>query len=419
MEAPTTLRSAPSSILTCLLACAALAVPGLAQEETSADTANATTDVDARTLDRRRLLTLEEALVLRARTRFAEGRWERRDGSDWVPVQGRVTRDRLEREVVAEARKMGAQVGKKEQAKRVALARWMVGQGLYAEATVELDRVLGKSPEDARALGLIRDVRIPIDLPATDLISTVKALVIAGAGGTPAKREIAVRRLAEMEGRIDLRQLVTAELAGRQQGRRAFMTLVARRLYPGEFMHELSSRAILDGVARVREGAAFALRDANNVAVLGPPINALASTFPNVRANAAEALGNIGHLAAVQPLVTHLASMQSSGSSTGTRANLFLGVQLAYVMDYDVEIAQAASIADPVVAVQASGVVFDVRTVVQMTKYVEQRAIMSSLKQLTGANPGREPQSWLDWWEANGKDWQSLDHARKPRTSQR
>lgn len=419
MEAHITHRSASNSILTGLLVCAALAAPGVAQEEAGTDTSAAVAEVDARTLDRRRLLTLEEAPVLRARTRFAEGRWERRDGSDWVPVEGRVTRDRLEREVVAEARKMGAQVGKQEQAKRVALARWMVGQGLYPEATVELDRVLRQSPDDPRALGFIRDVHIPIDLPVTNPVSTVKALVIAGAGGSPAEREIAVRRLAEMEGRIDLRQLVTAELVGRQQGRRAFMTLVARRLYPGEFLHELSSRAILDGVARVREGAAFALRDANNVAVLGPPINALASTFPNVRANAAEALGNIGHLAAVQPLVTHLASMQSSGSSTGTRANIFLGEQLAYVMDYDVEIAQGASIADPVIAVQASGVVFDVRTVVQMTKYIEQQRVIGSLKQLTGANPGREPQSWLDWWEENGKDWQSLDHAREPRTSQR
>ncbi len=46
------------------------------------------------------------------------------------------------------------------------------------------------------------------------------------------------------------------------------------------------------------------------------------------------------------------------------RANLTVLNQVAYIQDYDVEIAQAASIADPIVAVIEDGVILDVRPVV-------------------------------------------------------
>ncbi|TDJ67737.1 MAG: hypothetical protein E2O39_14250 [Planctomycetota bacterium] len=417
MEALNPARNASRPFLTALLlACTALGAPARAQAP-APDPAATEAEEDARTLDRRRLLTLVDGTVLRARSRFTGERWERRDGSDWIPIEGSVLRYRLEREVVAEARRMASGVGAREHARRVALARWMVGQGLYDEAVAELDRVFARSPDDARALQLVLDVRIPIELAATDPVSTVKALVIAGAKGTQARREIAVQRLAELVDRALLRQLVAAELAGMQQGRRAFMTLVARRLFPGELLRELSSRAILDGARRVREGAALALRDAGDVAVLGPPINALASTFPSVRSNAAEALGNIGHPAAVQPLITHLASLSSSRAPVGTRANVYIGEQTAYVMDYDVEIALGAAIADPIVAVVTSGIVFDVRTVVQMTKTIERRRVIGSLEQLTGANPGPGAQAWLDWWEEHGDDWRSRELAQRQPTT--
>ena len=46
------------------------------------------------------------------------------------------------------------------------------------------------------------------------------------------------------------------------------------------------------------------------------------------------------------------------------RANLSILNQVAYLQDFDVEIAQAASIADPIVAVIQDGVILDVRPVV-------------------------------------------------------
>jgi type II secretory pathway component GspD/PulD (secretin) len=46
------------------------------------------------------------------------------------------------------------------------------------------------------------------------------------------------------------------------------------------------------------------------------------------------------------------------------RSNLSVINQIAYVQDFDVEIAQAASIADPIIAIVEDGVILDVRPVV-------------------------------------------------------
>ena len=80
-------------------------------------------------------------------------------------------------------------------------------------------------------------------------------------------------------------------------------------------------------------------------------------------------------------------------------------------MDYDVEIAQGASIADPVLAVQQSGVVFDVRAQAQITKVIEMQAVMSSLRRLTGESIPDAPQRWLDWWKEHGSEWRAADGA--------
>lgn len=60
----------------------------------------------------------------------------------------------------------------------------------------------------------------------------------------------------------------------------------------------------------------------------------------------------------------------------GARSNITVLNQIAYVQDFDVEIAQAASIADPIVAVIQDGVVLDVRPVVS----ADRRFILMELR---------------------------------------
>ncbi|MCP3915187.1 MAG: hypothetical protein GY711_06510 [bacterium] len=371
-------------------------------------------EIDA--LDRKRLITLEDGRIVRARSRFHEGRWEQRVGKNWVAIGGSVEQAQLEREVLAQARAMEKGLGKKDLSRRVAFADWLIQRGLHPEAISQIDKVLRVEPENAAALRTIRERPITLDLPdeaRASKAAELRAVVIAGAGGSPAKREVAVMRLAEFAPYTDLRQVVAKEMNVPQNRRRAFAALAARRLFKGDLLRELSSRAMLDTFSDVRAEAARSLGAAGNVAALAPAINSLNSKFPSVRSNAAEAMGNMGYAAAVEPLVNHLAALQAGGGATGTRANIYIGEQVAYVGDFDVEIAQGASIADPIVNVQAAGVVFDVRTTVQMTKVIEMQTIMSSLRTLTGAKVPNSVNAWSTWWDENQGDWRSADHAKK------
>jgi len=292
----------------------------------------------------------------------------------------------------------------------------MVTAGLYPEAIEELDKILRLEPGHAATLGYLATSDIPVELPGSPRPGTgdyVTALLKAGAQRRYAAREVCVQHVAELADSLDLERLVRRELVTSQPTRRAFATYLARRLYPGALLRALLDRAILDGFRSVRSSAVEGLRESGEISVLGPVLRALDSRYPNVRTNAIEALGNLGHAAAVEPLVAHLAALQGGGGGvTGTRANLFVGGQVAYVMDYDVEIAQAASIADPVVAVQSRGVALDVRTTVQLTEIVERRAVVTALQSLTGTR-NASGRAWLDWWESNQEAWRSADLIRE------
>jgi hypothetical protein len=175
---------------------------------------------------------------------------------------------------------------------------------------------------------------------------------------------------------------------------------------PHELRRELSQRALLDGMPGVRREAALALRDAHGLAGLGVPIAALEASRPELRLRAVEALDVIGHAAAVGPLVAHLANLQAGGGApSGVRGHLSVGLQTSIVGDYDVEIAQNASIGDPQVRVQDSGVVHDARAQAQITREIEMVTTIGVLTRLTGVAPGKDADAWQDWWREHAAEW--------------
>ncbi len=379
--------------------------------------------------DRRRLLTLGSGEILRVRSRrTAEGIWQVRDHRGWRDLSVEVRRARLLRDVQAQAEALRRDLPDRDPRHREELARWMIAAGLYPEAVAELDRILAETKDTAGVRALLAQERVPIELSSQARGNPALALeetLLAGAGASPAWREVAVQALRDYMGRLDLRAVLERELTAPSHHRRAFAAFALGRLYSSltdralgrALGRALVRRGLLDSWSDVRGSAAAALRDEGDVGVLLPVISGLENPNGAVRANAAEMLGNLGFEAAVEPLMLHLSRRASSlgggsGANTGTRANLFAGLQTAYVMDYDLEIAQAASVADPIVAVQASGVSFDVRTTVQMTEVVELRRTMTALRQLTGQRLGNDPRAWLEWWRAHGKEWRALDRAR-------
>ncbi len=402
-----------------LLLAAAFAAPLAAQGDDPVDqTPGVETPTADERADLRRVLHGSDGRILRVRSRRVGERWEIREGPSWRPLEGvEIVRAISERELLAEARRReSALAGPSDEGARVELARWMIEEGLHEEAFAHLDRELREDPDSPTVLDLLAETSPALDLELDPRLepgaAELSALIVYGAGASPARAEAAVARLARFEDRVDLDELVRAELTTRQPQRRAFAALLARRLFPRELVPELARRAILDGMGDVRHAATLALCATDDVAVLAPTASGLASKNAAVRNHAAEALGVLGHPAAVEPLVGHLAALAGGGAPSGTRANMFVGFQTTYVMDYDVEIAQAASIADPIIAVQASGVMLDARTAVQITREIEILTTIGVLQKLTGLEKLQSPQAWQSWWLENGAEWGSAKLAR-------
>jgi hypothetical protein len=268
--------------------------------------------------------------------------------------------------------------------------------------------------------------RYPLALPALPgadaSAAELDSFLAAAARTSVIGRELLVQRVATAPEIPGLRAALGQELGARASGRRAFATLALRRLFPGSEAEALLGRAVLDAAPEVRTSAALALKAFADPAVVEPALRAVGSKHATVRANAVEALGTMGYPEAVEPLFNHLLALQAGGGSAGApRSYIFTGRQRTYVQDFDVEVAQNAAIADPIINVLTEGQVLDV-AVVGVTEYhvvAERAAVRRSLAKLTGANPGNTTTAWQRWWKENGDSWQAgATPPKAPRTGQ-
>jgi hypothetical protein len=121
-----------------------------------------------------------------------------------------------------------------------------------------------------------------------------------------------------------------------------------------------------------------------------------------LRTAAATSLADMGYRSSLPAVATALAALQSgSGHPGGTRGHIRVGNQVAYVQDFNVEIAQAASIADPIVGVVEDATQLDVRVggVSSVRVEVERDAYCAALARLSGQKPHNDAKAWLAWWE--------------------
>lgn len=349
----------------------------------------------------RTILTLADGRHVRANVRTVDGVHEIARGTSWIAVDG-VVAARREREVLAEMREREASVDPHHLPLRAELARWMLAEGLDREGYAELDRILALFPDQRHALEVVRAT--PPVLESAD----VEGLLREAAEGRPSTREAVVAALAKLDGGETLRARLEHELVAGVDARRAFATLALRRLFQSESLEPLLVRAVLDPSEAVRTGAAHALRDVGDAGIATPVIRALASKNAAVRRNAAESLGTMGYAAAIPPLVARVAAIAGNGSHTmNPRSHLASTNQVAYVQDFDVEIAQGASIAKPRIATQTEGAILDVRVGGLWTMRAEQELaeVCGALRKLTKARIGNDPAAWLAWWKEHEKDW--------------
>ncbi len=159
--------------------------------------------------------------------------------------------------------------------------------------------------------------------------------------------------------------------------------------------------AVMDRESSVRTAAIGALKKIEHTDTARPLGKALYSESPVIAAHAAMALGEIGGAVSIEYIVRRV----QSGGGPGGRNHIFVGRQISYISDFDVEIAQFSQIGDPIVGTIREGVMLDTRVISAREEYttVERRAFYGALRKATGQDFGENATAWANWWEDEGR----------------
>ena len=404
-----------------LIALSMLGASTSAAQETIAE--DAPTAVDEITAEKDLEKDLERILYtawgapIRTHAKMVDGVWHIRQGKDWRALPaGSVTKHSLVRDIKRDARARERKLKMTLADDRADQALWLIDQAMYTEALEHLEFCLRKDPDHAPTLTLIdRDI-LPMNTPRVDvtpgtpaeqLPTALKPWFNTTAFMARASQEIAIRDLLANLGDHDIRATLEGELKHRTSKRRELAALILHRsnlaVDEQSTVQALVRVAILDGSEDVRAQCSRTLRDLEQEAVTQPFVKALGSSSPAVRTNAAEALGTLGFVQAAAPLISALAATSSSGGSYRPPAShIFIGKQVAYIQDFDVEVAQGAAIANPEVNVITEGVVLDVRLLSvrqEMVRVNERSALRGSLKSLLGQDFKYSADKWSKYLE--------------------
>ncbi len=376
---------------------------------------------------RERLLKLVSGQVLRGSSRKVDGQWEIRQRKGWTRLpEQMVATSFLEREVLREQKQRRASVGRNDMDAWLGVAAWELDAGLYDEGLRDLDRVLEDDPDHMGALLLLANPRLPFGLPRGEDggPASLSTLLDYGGQAPRAIQELVVRELSHRKGSELQQSLMKKELSRRlrspKPSQRVFATLACRRLFPtGLALQELLRRSLVDPSADVRTGAALALRDTGEEGLMLPLVRALESSSSVLRTHAARSLGTMGFAAAVAPLATRLATLRTAAGGDGWTApasHIFVGRQIAFVQDFEPEVATSAVIAKPQIGVAMEGATLDVRVFgiggmggggssLSYSHATETKALRRALSHITRAEVRDTNTAWSQWWDSHGNDW--------------
>lgn len=404
-----------------------LSIPALAQEPApkqvaiQQDSAASSTDAkDGRAL--RRIVLLNDGRTLQTVARMRDGRWEVRRGKDFSPLpDGSVRSVTLERELLATwnaaAVKDQANAKARSAHVRAGLEAGLLSQGLKALEVLLKDHPIASAPVAlvAEHAAAVRRPRLEAGVEHSQ--KELDEIAAWGASRGTIAAELAIIELAKCTDTRALHTQLAQWLAKGSPQRRAFAAHGLRRTGAKQQSKQLMRHAVLDGSLTVRTQASLALAAAGEEALVIPIARALYSSHPSVRMRAATSLSLMGYPAAVEPLVARLAVAAGGPRRPTPHSNIFVGKQMAYVQDFDVEVAQGTSVADPQINVLIEGSVLDVGILdieIQQVARQERRGLLDSLRRLTGANPGSSPEAWSRWYA--GQQAKSTDDSSSTRS---
>jgi len=318
------------------------------------------------------------------------------------------------------------------------LGLWCKQQGLEVEARLQFDKVISLEPdhrgarrelgyeqhegswlardEAMRAKGLVRhdgawmlpeEVEL-ILLPTVEKEQMkleqvrVRKLLRTMQKGEPRVERMAMKALSGIEDRYKVDPMSYA-LRYPTENVRLFVAEELGRIKDRRALRPLMYRSLVDPSESVRTVALASVASFGDPNTLAPYIRALGSGNQNLRINAVRAVGELGDIRGVQYLVYRLSA---HGGGAGTRSHIYLANELSFIQDFDVEVAQTAFIADPIVGIIQEGQVLDVKVISTSREadMVERRVIRHSLKKLTNEDFGEDPVAWGKWWMKNKEE---------------
>ncbi|MFO0981813.1 MAG: HEAT repeat domain-containing protein [Planctomycetota bacterium] len=171
--------------------------------------------------------------------------------------------------------------------------------------------------------------------------------------------------------------------------------------HPQAALEPLIACALFDRDLAARHAAVASVMTFHHPGVVYPFVRGLSHAQEAVRMASLEAIEALRDPRAAGPLIANLVAPSSGAGSS--RGYVSFGTQTPYVSDYDVEIAQGAAIAKPVIGVLQHGSVLDVKVIGSFASrsLTEQEATRRALVAVTGKDYGLDRAAWRAWWHEN------------------
>lgn len=318
---------------------------------------------------------------------YALGLWARRAG---LPDAGRKA---FEAALAADPQHAAARDALSQQNSD---GKWLAGESLLEAKGFVAREGAWVLREEAESL----DRRAAAAKGLTDDEKKVEQVIAQAAKAPPSARKFALEALKQTDDATIRRPALRALRRGTPDERAVAARLLGR-VEDVDVLRPLVHSAVMDREPSVRAAAAESLHEIGDPDVVKPLAKAMWSASPEVRMNAGEALGTVGGVQSVQWILSRV--MTSGGP--GGRNNLFVGSQVTYVADFDVEIAQAAQIGDPIVQTIREGVMLDARVLGVQEEFTiaERRVYHQALARATGKDFGEDTAAWKKWFDAEGR----------------
>ncbi len=282
-------------------------------------------------------------------------------------------------------------------------ARRALGQVRHADRWVELKeamRIKGLVQRDGQ--WILREEAEILDLPEKLKVlrreeqKKLYKLLRTYADGNERVRRLARASIDTVDAKYKLEPFAYA-LRSKSEALRVLAAQELGRLKNRRGIRPLLKRSVADPSETVRHAAIDAAKAIGDPNLILPLVKALQSEDARTRMRAADGISRIGDVRGVQYLVWRF---EAHGAGVARVYSAF-AAQLTFIQDFDVEVAQTAFIADPIVGVIQEGIVLDAEVVATsiVSHFVEREAIHGALTRLTRADDIQNKKgAWATWY---------------------